>query len=65
MLGDLVIYNDAIISLAELQAIANQSNFATPFTANASLVSHWKLAMQMQGRFLLAILLLGRLRVSR
>lgn len=41
MLGDLVIYNDAIISLAELQAIANQSNFATPFTANASLVSHW------------------------
>ena len=41
MLLDRVIYNDEIVTLAYLQSMANQDNFGTPFTANASLVSSW------------------------
>ena len=41
MMLDLIVYHGEVMPLAELQSIAAQSNFATPFTANASLVSHW------------------------
>ncbi len=41
LLTDLVIYEDEILALAEVNAISTRANFATPLTANASLVSSW------------------------
>ena len=39
--NDFLVYQGEVISLAELQRIAEREDFATPFVANASLQSSW------------------------